>query len=622
MPISPDYSWEETEETITVRVLIPGICRQKPDVFFSAAVLKVNASPYFLLLDLFKDVDEKKSSAIKDDKGVSFKLVKRKSELWGRVAAEGEKGAVLERRKASIDQTLRRLEEAREARKSRKEVLEKEASQKQFDLERQKRSQIESEKELELAEERSKLLQWQTNEGLSGPGRKHNNRLTTVPEAVGSDCDEDEDEGIEEIGNKHHEAYYGRGQWGETSNPQTEFVDDGCCEEESQSDDRQVQEGYEVWSDEELSEGECNVAREPVGPLTSMREPLEPVPIQFTKLETPHLPAREHREEELKLYKKYAQSNSELADEVDLGERMPAFLKDKGDSLFQQGNFKGAVNAYSRAIDLDERQTMCFANRAACYLKMGEQRSCIADCTKALGQLEASAKEANPGQSEKLSKTTCRVLCRRATARCEVDDLEEAASDFKEALKYDPDNDEIQDNLAEVTVALQPPDAPVLMQRASARFKKGDHAGAREAYSTVLRMKAIDKSCKQEALANRALCHLVLEQFEKAVLDCGNAIELALNGTGVTLGGLHDCVKSGIPEVMDKVRGAESYRGVLSRLLCRRGAALGHLKEYGGALCDYESAMKLHEVCGDTKRVALIEADIEKIRNVMVQGSN
>jgi dyslexia susceptibility 1 candidate gene 1 protein len=72
--------------------------------------------------------------------------------------------------------------------------------------------------------------------------------------------------------------------------------------------------------------------------------------IEFTKLEFPHLPAREKREEEIRLYKKMQHDAQAHVDSLDITDRQPVFLKDKGDAMFKQCNFHAALNAYSAAI--------------------------------------------------------------------------------------------------------------------------------------------------------------------------------------------------------------------------------------------------------------------------------
>jgi len=41
-----------------------------------------------------------------------------------------------------------------------------------------------------------------------------------------------------------------------------------------------------------------------------------------------------------------------MEDSAGLADRHPAFLKDRGDELFRAGNCAGALNAYTRALEL------------------------------------------------------------------------------------------------------------------------------------------------------------------------------------------------------------------------------------------------------------------------------
>lgn len=45
------------------------------------------------------------------------------------------------------------------------------------------------------------------------------------------------------------------------------------------------------------------------------------------------------------------------ANSVDVSDRQPIFLKDKGDGLYAQGNFHAAINAYNIAIERDEEDS-------------------------------------------------------------------------------------------------------------------------------------------------------------------------------------------------------------------------------------------------------------------------
>jgi hypothetical protein len=44
----------------------------------------------------------------------------------------------------------------------------------------------------------------------------------------------------------------------------------------------------------------------------------------------------------------------------------------------------GALNAYTRALELDEGLAAALANRAACHLQLGGAQACAEDCSAAL----------------------------------------------------------------------------------------------------------------------------------------------------------------------------------------------------------------------------------------------
>ena len=76
MPVRPEFTWQQTLESVTVRVQVPGVTRCKPDVFATSALLKVNALPCLFHLDLMHDVEDAKTVAAVTDQGVTFTLIK------------------------------------------------------------------------------------------------------------------------------------------------------------------------------------------------------------------------------------------------------------------------------------------------------------------------------------------------------------------------------------------------------------------------------------------------------------------------------------------------------------------------------------------------------------------
>ena len=50
------------------------------------------------------------------------------------------------------------------------------------------------------------------------------------------------------------------------------------------------------------------------------------------------------------------------------------FMKDRGDTMHRSGNYRAAINAYTKAVEIDATLSVCYANRAASHLKMQEYR--------------------------------------------------------------------------------------------------------------------------------------------------------------------------------------------------------------------------------------------------------
>lgn len=80
---------------------------------------------------------------------------------------------------------------------------------------------------------------------------------------------------------------------------------------------------------------------------------------------------REHREEEIRLYKKSIKGKGQLEDSTDVADRQPVFLKDKGDALYKQGNFR-SVGGWGAVQGLPRVKAMHTQHAQALQLQVGE----------------------------------------------------------------------------------------------------------------------------------------------------------------------------------------------------------------------------------------------------------
>jgi hypothetical protein len=78
----------------------------------------------------------------------------------------------------------------------------------------------------------------------------------------------------------------------------------------------------------------------------------------------------------------------------------------QGLDLYHQGDFAAAIDAYTRAIELDAAYASAYNNRGMAYRKMGEYEQAIADYTQAI-QLDPDYVTAYPGQSLQTGASNC-----------------------------------------------------------------------------------------------------------------------------------------------------------------------------------------------------------------------
>ncbi|XP_054996421.1 mitochondrial import receptor subunit TOM34 [Sorex araneus] len=233
-------------------------------------------------------------------------------------------------------------------------------------------------------------------------------------------------------------------------------------------------------------------------------------------------------------------------------------LSAAGNESFRNGQFAEASALYSRALEAlqaqgssdPQKESVLYSNRAACHLKDGNCADCIQDCTTALDLVPYSLKP----------------LLRRAAAYEALEKYPLAYVDYKTALQIDDRVTSALDGVNRMTRVLMgshgpewrlklptiplvpvsaqkrwdavPPTeaatakrvpsagdverARVLKEEGNELVKKGNHKKAIEKYSESLSFSNLESA----TYSNRALCHLVLNQYKDAVKDCTEALKL------------------------------------------------------------------------------------------------
>lgn len=288
---------------------------------------------------------------------------------------------------------------------------------------------------------------------------------------------------------------------------------------------------------------------------------------------------------------------------VDISESDPVWLKGKGDDLYRGGDFLGAVNAYTAALDADPKAAACLSNRAACHLRLsstdggGNGRShasaCVADCGAALEILRALP-ETGPSQAK--------ALARRSLAYREMGHYSSSLEDCRAALLFSPGDAALLEEIARGEPLAR---AEVCKKEAATRFASGDARGACEIYTAALEAVPGFPS----ALSNRAACYLALGKPRECVRDCTAVLDMlsvSVGGGDTTrrtgpgeeraAGSMPALAPSSSPPLPPPPAGSMPPPGSEKRTkwvfatMLRRGRAKMQLDDLEGALRDYRAA--------------------------------
>lgn len=106
-------------------------------------------------------------------------------------------------------------------------------------------------------------------------------------------------------------------------------------------------------------------------------------------------------------------------------------LKNKGNDFMKSEKFSDAIECYSQALKLDNKNSVYYCNRAAAYSKLNKHKNAIEDCQRALT----------------IDPLYSKAYGRMGIAYTALDDHESALECYRKALELDPGNQSYQNNL-------------------------------------------------------------------------------------------------------------------------------------------------------------------------------
>ncbi|KAE9028632.1 hypothetical protein PR003_g5713 [Phytophthora rubi] len=638
MPLAPRYTWEEDASSLALELHLPGTALRNIDIYVSDLVVKVNAAPYVLLLDLQDAVDEASAvvKSISASNLLRISLKKKESRVWGQLQCQASKAALRERREASMERKRASETALSEKRKERRHQDEKATLRAQMavddsnrqlltdlkaeEKEREERSLYESFRDLQLQkqeqekktasnQEESNTSPKQKTPSLSTQKTKKKVSFATLPCDSSPELrDNQEDEVIELTED-------GTFDISSAAKPGADVVQQTSAATSDGSQDAEPSDWVEVSRDEAIQVEEDVDTPAKTVELPPPRESIKSE-IRFTPRVFP-TPSRESKaaEEENWLLKNRKHINKHQGlnrtSEYDISETDPMWLKAKGDDFFHSKDFRSATNAYAEAIsatssDNTDVIATCLSNRAACLLQLGEFEECISDCSKALSYLPDTRDTDNNSSLLKHYRLKLKLFVRRGTAHCRVGQYSQAKADYGVACSMDNQNPQLRDDFMEL-VAMEK--AQELKESGGEIFRQGkDLDQAVQKYSESLQLNQLSIAC----LSNRAACYLMQHSAKECVQDCTRALELLQQDTASVDNFTQDhglaffCI--------GPAAGSNQRRTWVVKTLVRRGAAYLLLRDIDRAEQDYAASVEL-----DPTNEAL-KADFAKVRNERERG--
>mmetsp|Transcript_36900 Transcript_36900/g.56494 ORF Transcript_36900/g.56494 Transcript_36900/m.56494 type:complete len:394 (+) Transcript_36900:815-1996(+) len=239
------------------------------------------------------------------------------------------------------------------------------------------------------------------------------------------------------------------------------------------------------------------------------------IKMDFTERKFANLPARESHFKEAPYPK--SKKIDKKADDVyiDIEDKDPLWLKDKGDHFYERNDYHSALNAYSKSIENDKEFLMSRLNRATTFIRMRWFPAAVDECDDIEKMVNAIPEKERQEDQDYYLKMLARSFLKRGAAQAWLSQFDAAVSDFKKAMEFKGLYSE-----KEIEAMQRDIDA-ILLRKESQELKlEGDILFARNMLDESLAMyeKSLEKDPHNEyAMSNIGVIYLKRQSYEECL---------------------------------------------------------------------------------------------------------
>ncbi|XP_037294620.1 dynein assembly factor 4, axonemal [Manduca sexta] len=407
MPILvKDYTWTQTESMIHIRIPLKQVKHEKVDIFTTDCYIKAHFSPFLFEVFLLHAVDNNKSKCLIKEDLIIFDLTKKENFEWESIQKELTKDEKKQMKEDMFQKCHEEAKQRSEEKSIKKSEMDRFTVQRAMDLDSRQHELMDSRRDLERKKAMDELEEWRQQ--AESPNQKAkiveiDDSKAVVPykQEIKAEIKEKGEPIINPIETKPI-----------PSKPRNIPVRSEFVEKKKREASVRV--------------------------LPRLRETGQ-LEIRHTQRTFP-TPSRESTAEEEQAWLKNItlarRATGFISEDLRPEEQDPQWCKEKGDEFFRNGNFLGAISAYSHGITLSDKLPSLFANRSATHFALGNFNKCVNDCSAALDLMKP------PCESNRRSRAKC--IARRAAALARLGYLNKAIDEMKAASKLLPEDEKIK----------------------------------------------------------------------------------------------------------------------------------------------------------------------------------